>query len=180
MSRQALRRASYRTATDYVIEAGRILLDKPYLRKYIYERAVPPAADSDPATMVAPVPKGSDMNAGGGGTTTSYAEVMALAEFYLDVLEAVWDYRPEFTPSDRVSWREWIHDLFQNSPALQHLYEENDDWYPTLKALLDWEPCNDESHTWAAVKRGPMGTGVAFHVRRLVRRTPAIGHLIKR
>jgi hypothetical protein len=105
-------------------------------------------------------------------------EVEAAAELVLDVLECIWDNRPQFTPRDLVSWREWIHQMLQTSPVVRDLYEEYTYWYPTVQDLLEWEPCQlPNKHTYAAGKPGPNGEGLMFRFRRRTRNAPLLGRL---
>jgi hypothetical protein len=158
MSRRALRRSSYRTSADLLLEADRIFLDRPDLRPYFYDGVECSADDSE-----------------------QRARVEAVAEFYLDVLETIWDHRNEFSRVDRASWREWIHDLLEWSPALRQVYTATPRWYPTITSLLDWEECTFAGeHRWVEGKRGPAGSGAAFRWKRAMRRLPLIGIFVSR
>lgn len=162
-SRLALRRSSYRTATDYALDADRMFLDNPTLRDYFYEGKPPP---EEPAE--------------------ERARVMAAAEFYLDVFEAIWDHRGEFSRTDRAAWREWVHDLFESSPAMQTVYLHDPDWYPSVTSILAWEPCDRrrqpgedlEPHNWARSYPGPSGSGAGFRARRLLHNVPVLGRRV--
>src|SRR6478609_1454539 len=146
MSRRALRRSSYRTAADLVIDADRILLDHPDLRPFIYPRSFHPDGTPPPAEHQA-----------------DYDRIMALAETYLDILEAIWDHRNEYTAADRMSWREWIHDLWESSPTVRSIYDKDPGWYPTLKSVFDWEDCSKPAdHPHTATMPGPTGVGYRF------------------
>jgi len=158
MSRRALRRSSYRTSADLVLEADRIFLDRPELRCFFYEGLECP-------------PKGDKQ----------YGQVKAAAEFYLDILETIWDHRGEFARTDRMAWREWIHDLLEWSPSIRDTYLESPRLYPTIRFLIEWEPCAfPEEHEWVAVRPGPTGSGPAFTLKRFLRSAPMIGGYINR
>lgn len=164
MSRLAVRRSSYRTATDYALDADRLFLDKPWLRDYFFGGKPLPENDLE-----------------------HRAEVMAAAEFHLDVFEAIWDHRAEFARVDRTAWREWIHDLLETSPAMRVVYLHDPTWYPSIASILAWEPCTRkrepdseaEPHSWVRSHPGPMGSGAGFRTRRLLRNVPVLGHRLK-
>ncbi|MEJ3746228.1 hypothetical protein WEI85_23425 [Actinomycetes bacterium KLBMP 9797] len=148
--RRSLRATTYRSATDLVLEVDRIFIGEPHLRRYFYDGEE--CAEADP----------------------EYQKVQAIAEFYLDIVECVWDHR-EFNPADRRAWREWIHDVFEGAPPLRTLYGRHPDWYPTLMDLFTWESCDKvDEHGWVRPAPGPSGAGLAFRLRRRLRKVPAL------
>lgn len=113
LSGRTLTTMSYRSATDLVLELDRVFLDQPQLRPYFYEQAPTP-------------PRGH----------SEHHRVMAAAEFALDVCECIWDHRHQYSAVDCDAWREWIHNVFLESPTILATYEQNVAWYPTLQELV--------------------------------------------
>ena len=145
VSGRTLRNSSYRGAADLVLDADHLFLEHPDLRAFFYDGKEVP------------------------GDEFSRQLVLAAAEFYLDILEAIWDHRAEFARSDIDAWREWIHDLLEYSPAMRLIYNGSRDWYPSISDLLTWDGCSKAEHTWARGQPGPNGYGFIFHCRRMTR-----------
>jgi hypothetical protein len=149
--RRSLRTTTYRSATDLVLEADRMFLNSPHLRQYFYDDAE--CTESSP----------------------HYIEMMAAAEFYLDVVECIWDHRDEFKRRDVDAWREWIHDVLEGAPAMRGVYLSAPRWYPTLTDLLRWETCESPNdHPWVMTAPGPQSRGWSFRLCRLIRNTPLL------
>jgi hypothetical protein len=151
IGKRALRTSVYGAATELVLEADRMFVEHPELRRYILETT--------------PVPK----------LSPDRDRALAAAEFHLDVFEAVWDQRDEFSGQDRGAWREWIHEIVETSAAVREIYGEDPSWYPTLTDMLTWEPCSRPgSHPWICEQPGPNGAGATFRFRRMVRHRPIL------
>lgn len=153
-SRRSLRRASYRTAADLVLAADQMMIEHPELRPYLYGDD-----DGNPVPVTA--------------TGKERWQAEAAAEFFLDVFETVWDHRAEFNAHDRVSWREWMHEVLEASPAMQGLYDP--DWYPTLAGLFADEGCTrPDDHVWVRAQEGRTQiSAVTRWWRQVVRRVAA-------
>lgn len=130
-SRRSLHRASCRTAADLVLAADQMMVERPALRPYLY-------GDDDGK----PVPVTA--------TGEERWRIEAAGEFFLDVFETIWDHRPEYTPHDRDSWREWIHEIMESSPVIQGIYTDGGArWYPTLAGMFADEVCDSpDDHVW--------------------------------
>jgi hypothetical protein len=104
---------SYTNATAMGLEISRMVVTYPEVRPFLYDNAE--LDDADPHRN----------------------RVLAAAELVLDCCESIWEKRDEFTlgpeaQSDRNAWRMWILDLFESSPVLARMFEDNRDWYPHL------------------------------------------------
>jgi hypothetical protein len=102
---------TYNSTTDLTLQVDRLFIDFPHLRPYFYDN-VPVPADS------------GDRN-----------QVLAAAEFFLDVLECIWDRKSEYSRKDVAAWQRWILDLFDTAPVLRTYFVETSTWYPTLLDL---------------------------------------------
>lgn len=110
--RRSLRITTYSGATDLTLKVDAMFVEHPELRPYFSE-AVP----LSPATP-----------------ERTRQQVLAAAEFILDVLECIWDHHDEYDDDDRQSWWEYIVDFIQESPVLTEVFADlrARDWYPAL------------------------------------------------
>jgi hypothetical protein len=131
VSRQLLlMSASTEGTTDLACKADELFLDHPELRPYFYDRWPLPDEILDPPAP-APWPPSPD--------DVARSQLLAAAEYYLDLLESIWDNVAPLPDDDRESWREWIHDMFESGPILVAYFERYHWWYPTLKGMLQAE-----------------------------------------
>lgn len=117
-----LEASTYYSASELVLQFDRIFIEFPDLRPYFYgDRQVP---SNNPRLK---------------------NQVEATVEFVLDVLECVWDQRDKFPEEVLESWQEWIHELFERSPAMQTFYSERNQWYPQLRSLIAGASCTEHT-----------------------------------
>lgn len=127
-SRKAIRQSAYRNTTDLALEYDRIFLEHPSLRPYFYENQDCPSGDRR-------------------------HHVQAASEMLLDILEAIWDHRHQLPSEDLPAWQEWIHGVFETSPTMRTMYEDDTDWYPTLTDLFEGAACTKpDEHSWSAAR----------------------------
>jgi hypothetical protein len=117
---------SNQSASDLVLQADRLLVEHPDLWPYLRRNA--------------------DV---GESTEKIFGDrIEAATEFYLDVLEAIWDHHSDFSVKDSKAWREWIHSALQDSLTMQKMYADESQWYPSLENVL--EHCSHpKEHSWA-------------------------------
>ncbi|MEX5635038.1 hypothetical protein [Parafrankia sp. FMc2] len=108
---------TYNSTTDLALQVDRVFIEYPQWRPHFYENEPVPA---DAAHQ--------DRN-----------QVLAITEFCLDIMECIWDRKLEYSKKDLNSWRAWILDLFNSSPAMRSYFVENSTWYPTLMGLHEEE-----------------------------------------
>jgi hypothetical protein len=137
-TKRTLRVTTYQGATALALDADRMLLQYPQLRPYIYLDKEPP-----------PEGEGEDED--------EYHRVMAGAEFFLDVVECIWDHRKEYSRVDQAAWREFIHELLAHSPVMRDTFRGQPDWYPALQHLIELGTCTspDDHETVHATLRSP-------------------------
>jgi hypothetical protein len=149
VSRRALRlSASTAGTSDLVFKADEFFLEQPALRPYFYDSwSVPPGLfESAPR---ADPPAGSSAESG-----LLRNRLLAATEYYLDILECLWDNVTDLPADDRDSYREWIHDMFENGPVLGAFLDKFPKWYPTLSELLTNDVCTQkEEHLYTARKK---------------------------
>jgi hypothetical protein len=143
VSRQLLQMsASTEGTTDLACKADELFLDHPGLRPYFYDRwPVPDKILSPPAPSWPP--SEADL---------ARSQLLAATEYYLDLLESIWDNVEPLPDKDKGSWREWIHDMFESGPILVAYFEKNPTWYPTLQAVFqakDGYRCTNSKHLYA-------------------------------
>ncbi|HEY3753348.1 MAG TPA: hypothetical protein VGL80_29515 [Pseudonocardiaceae bacterium] len=126
IGRRGLRNTSYSDTTTMVLDVDRMLVEYPHLRPYFFDNQELPGKDEP-----------------------EYHRVLAAADLFLDVAEHIWHHHVEYVPADAIGWREWIHELFQNSPALREIMRAQPFLYPALTDVLDNEPCNQSGHELA-------------------------------
>jgi hypothetical protein len=119
LGRRALQVTTYQGATALALQMDQMFLDHPLLRPYFYDDEPVLAVEADPEM---------------------HHRVLAAAEFALDIVECIWDHRKSYEDDDRESWKDWIHDVFQGSPAIRDWYEKNIEWYPALRKLAEEAP----------------------------------------
>lgn len=124
--RRGLRITANQSAVDLALQADQLFLQWPGLRPYFYD----------------------DIEVVGAKEGNPRNRVRAAAEFYLDVMEAIWDHHGEYKHNDANAWREWIHEVMQTAPALREAYDP--EWYPSLGDLFAHAGCTKlEQHNRA-------------------------------
>jgi hypothetical protein len=147
VSRQLLlTTASTQGTTELASKADELFLSHPGLRPYFYDRWPVPDQILDSPAPVAGEPSKADL---------FRSQLLAAAEYYLDLLESIWDNVGPLPEDDKSSWREWIHDMFESGPILADYREQYETWYPTLTGMLQAEVAEDrcsdpERHPYAA------------------------------
>ncbi|CAO5163148.1 conserved exported hypothetical protein [Frankia sp. AiPs1] len=104
---------TYNSTTDLTLQIDRIFIEYPHWRPHFYDDRPVPENMTDP----------------------DRCQVLAIAEFCLDILECIWDRKTEYSKQDLPSWRAWILDIFNLSPVLRSYFTEHSSWYPTLMSL---------------------------------------------
>jgi hypothetical protein len=129
-------------------KADELFLSHPALRPYFYDGWPAPDNIFAPPPPAARPQSEADMDR---------SRLLAAAEYYLDLLEGIWDNVEPLHDDDKASWREWIHDMFETGPILVSYIEHYPTWYPTLTGLLEVEKpgdrCTDPDRHPYAVKR---------------------------
>jgi hypothetical protein len=138
--------ASTQGTTELASKADELFLSDPGLRPYFYDRWPAPEQIFDSPAPVAGEPSKADL---------FRSRLLAATEYYLDLLESIWDNVGPLPEDDKSSWREWIHDMFESGPILGAYRERYETWYPTLTGMLRAEVpedlCSDpEKHPYAA------------------------------
>jgi hypothetical protein len=125
---------SNQSASDLVLQADRLLVEHPELLPFLRKNA--------------------EVGVWTRWTNKVFrTRIQAATEFYLDVLEAIWDHQSDFKGEDREAWREWIHSALEGSLTMRTTYEaeEASQWYPSLRNVLEY--CSQPKHLWVR-KRG--------------------------
>jgi hypothetical protein len=152
VSRELLQmNASTEGTTELACKADELFLDHPELRPYFYDGwPVPDEILDLPAPAAWPPSEAG----------VARSQLLAAAEYYLDLLESIWDNVAPLPDDDRESWREWIHDMFESGPILVAYIERYHWWYPTLMGMLRAEVDTDrctapERHMYAVKQQLP-------------------------
>lgn len=134
--------------TELAGKADELFVSHPGLRPYFYDRWPVPDQILDPPAPGAWPPSDADVDR---------SRLLAATEYYLDLLESIWDNVAPLPNDDKESWREWMHDMFESGPILVDYLERNPTWYPTLTGMLeaevDEDRCTEPDKHPYAVKR---------------------------
>jgi hypothetical protein len=135
VSRNALRMgAATAGTTELSLKVDEFFANKPELRPYFYDGwpvlpdILNPQRKSEPRPLTA-----EDLLRN---------QLLSASEYFLDVLEAIWDNVRNLPEDDQESYREWIHDMLEAGPILRGFLEKFTLWYPTLTELIESNICS--------------------------------------
>jgi hypothetical protein len=83
---------------------------------------------------------------------TMEQRIRAGAVAQLDVMETIWDHHDEYDADDTKAWREWMHDVLDNSPVVAEMFVELETWYPSIHEMLTLHPCSTKTHVFAQTR----------------------------
>jgi hypothetical protein len=138
--------ASTQGTTELASKADELFLSQPGLRPYFYDGWPTPDKIFELPTPAAGPPSEADL---------FRSQLLAATEYYLDLLESIWDNVGPLPEDDKSSWREWTHDMFESGPILREYRQRYETWYPTLTGMLTAEVAEDrcsdpERHPYTA------------------------------
>ncbi len=96
----------YQNFVSHSLDIDRILIERPYLRKYVYYKAEI-EEDMDPERL---------------------DELMSFIEMIVDIAENVDEYKKHIPKSRRDGWKQFFHDV-KSSPAYAYYMERHASWY---------------------------------------------------
>jgi hypothetical protein len=142
VSRKAFKMGAATTGTmELALRADEFFADRPKLRPYFYDCWPAPEGILGPQSSPAPRPLTAE--------DLLRSKLLAASEYFLDVLECIWDNVKGLPRDDQCSYREWIHDMLETGPVLRQFLKEFDAWYPTLTELIESGTCEKpEVHSY--------------------------------
>jgi hypothetical protein len=145
VSRNALKMGAVTAGTtELLLKVGEFFAEQPKLRPYFYDGwSVSPDILS-PQRSTEPRPLTDE--------DVLRCQLLSASEYFLDVLEAIWDNVRNLPKDDQESYREWMHDMLETGPVLRRFLEQFKLWYPTLTELIESSICSrqPEPHPYIA------------------------------
>jgi hypothetical protein len=141
VSRKTFKMGAATTGTmELALRADEFFANRPELRPYFYDRWPAPPGILDPQSS-APRPLTEE--------DLLRSKLLSASEYFLDILESIWDNVKVLPGDDQDAYREWIHDMLERGAVLRQFLTEFDAWYPTLTELIKSGTCQKpEVHSY--------------------------------